>query len=321
MNVLVTFNELSEVPLARDKREAVARVNQLVDSLAAIRRSSSRRLRPVLRCPRAFDELEIAPEYRVAHWRVDADRDRRLLFAQWAAATPALLPVEEGGPSDPFRTEATLSDSSAATPRSAIGLHAAWAQDGIAVSLASSAAWASPEVLVDIHTIEDDGIAETRELVRHVSEPAHVATHTGYLTELEGAPAGPAELWARRADLYPTLEFCPQVERQLLRFDAGSQHFQQILGRLRELERAFATWGRTPLNPQFVPSKCTPETPQTLREEAASHTASRQDGSSMLFSWHVRFTPAQGRIFFEGDPAIGRGVVGYIGLKKGGLLT
>ena len=315
MNLFLAWNELAERPLAADRRTALARMNQWVDTLGALQLRI--RPRPRLRCGRAIDNVELAVGYPVAMWRVDADQRRRLLFLQLVTASPVLPKPGEGGNYEQYGSEATHRGVRAE------GLHGAWVWGGVALSLASEECWNAPNIEIEVEQLDGSGqVSRGAASVRHASAPEHVRAHVPWFEEQARQTIDGAEdLWARRAELFPHLEWCKESEGQLCGFDSGSPHFRQIVFRLFELERAFAEWAGTPIHPDFVPSKCTPETPQTLEEEEADHTATRSSGEKRVFSWHVRFTPDAGRIFFDGDAGRRVGLIGYVGLKKGGRLT
>lgn len=319
MNLVLVLNELSEHPRADDQGSAKRRMDQLVDTLGKLRTGVGRLApKPTLRCREDFFNWEIADGYTIARWLRDADRDRRVVFQSFATASPVLLTAAEGGGGrDQYMSEATHGGEPAA------GLHSAWLWDGVALSLPSSEHWNAPTVAIEVATIGETGdVSRVTERVRHASHPTHVSSHDSWFEEQARlSVADVSDLWRRRVDLFPHLEFCRQVEANLRMFDAGSPHFRQIMSRLFALDRAFRDWDRRPLHPDFVPGKCTPESPETLREERDDHTATRPSGEDVLFSWHLRFTPDAGRIFFDGDLVAGRGIVGYVGLKKDGKLT
>jgi hypothetical protein len=175
------------------------------------------------------------------------------------------------------------------------------------------------EVLVDV---EKDVFERRADVVRHLAAVPHIEAHRAWLKarQLHTVRDG-RELWDRRAELFPSLDLCRETQRQLEALDPGSPALSNVTQRLLAIDAAFGRWDGSPIHPDFLPSKCTPETPQTLAEEVEDHTATRADGSSHLFKWHVRFTPGAGRIFFDGDDATRRGLVGYIGFKKDGKLT
>jgi hypothetical protein len=318
VSLLLAWNELAETPYAKDRAAALDRMNQFVDTFAALRVRVARYVpRPQLRCRATLDEVELAVDYRIANWRNDTDRDRRKLFLQVITASPLLPTVEEGGSTDQYGSEATHRG------RRAEGLHGAWVWSGVALSLASDECWNTPNVDIEVDQLDESGeVSHAPASVRHASARRHVRAHEQWLEEQARQSVHDAhDLWLRRHELFPHLEFCREIEGRLRIFDAGSPHFRQIILRLFDLDRAFAEWDRTPIHPEFLPSKCTPETPQTLEDEKADHTATRPSGERVIFSWHVRFTPRGGRIFFDADANMRLGIIGYVGMKKGAKLT
>lgn len=319
MNLLVFWNELAEQPIAADRHEARQRMNGLVDAMGALRRVLPASLPPRLRSHAPLDGVELAEGYTVASWRIEADQARRLLFLQFATSSPLLRRTEDPaealdrhGCADCWH-EGALAE----------GLRAAWATGEVAVSLDTHEHWRRPHINIEVEILDDKGaLVRRRDVVRHLSAAPHVEAHRPWLKERQRLTARDGrDLWDRRAELFPHLDFCHEVQRQLGALDAGSLELANVVRRLIDLDEAFGQWDGTPIHPNFVPSKCTPETPQTLAEEAAEHTATRPDGRSQLFRWHLRFTPGAGRIFFDGDPASRRGLLGYVGIKKGGKLT
>lgn len=318
MNLLVFWNELAEQPPAVDRLAARVRMNTLVDALAALRRAQPA-TPPRLRSYVPLHGVELADGYTVANWQIEADPTRRLFFLQLAASSPLLRSTDD--PADILDRYGCSDCRHQGVP--AAGLRAAWAADDLAVSLESNAIWRHPSLNVDVDVLDESGQIERRtDVVRHLSQSLHVGMHQSWLKErqLHEVKDG-HDLWDRRADLFPNLYFCRELQQQLRSFDPGSDELRNVVRRLVEMDAAFARWDGLPLHGAFLPSKCTPETPQTLKEEAEDHTGTLPDGQARVFSWHVRFTPGQGRIFFDGDAAQRRGVVGYVGIKKGGKLT
>jgi hypothetical protein len=322
MNPLIFWNELSELPLAENVTDGNARMNRLVDALAALRRAVPGAPAPRLRSHEPLHASPLAPGYTVADWQTRADETRRRLFLQLATSSPLLRHDDGNRPMDRYGcADCWIDDASAK------GLRAAWAVDELAVSLESDLRWEGPVVAADLEFIDDDGEPSRSPVeIRHLANVGHVTVHATWLAErIRRSVVDGDDLWARRGVLLPNVEFCKEVERQLARLDAGSDQFRQVVARLFRLDTTIAEWARTEvrrtIDKDFLPYKCTPETPQTLKEEADDHTATRSDGTKHLFKWHVRFTPGEGRLFFDVDPKLGRGVVGYIGIKKGGRLT
>lgn len=319
MNTLVFWNELAERPLASDRRTARERMDALVDVLAALQREVRGMARPRIRCAVPLDGVQLADDYTVAKWRLDTDQARRLLFLQMMTSSPLLRAAED--PAEAMHAYG-CADCWHGEDR-AQGLRAAWAAGELSVSLDSHSRWRDPFLNVELEVLgEDDELERRTERVRHLAVVSHVHAHRDWLANRRiGTISDGRALWDQRREVLPNLEFCNEVEKQLVRLDAGSPELRNVLNRLCEMDEQFARWDGSPIHPSFLPSKCSPETQQTLKEEAADHTATRRDGRAHLFSWHVRFTPGGGRIFFDGDPTSRTGLVGYVGFKKDGRLT
>lgn len=319
MNPLVFWNELAERPLAQDEREARQRMDGLVDALAALRRAHPSSAAPRIRTSVPLHGVYLSENYTIAKWSIDAERTRRLFFLQLATSAPLLRE-----PDDPTDAVHRYGCSECwYCGESGRGLRAAWAADELSISLESHERWKRPLLEVELDVLDEDRAIERQPgVVRHVSTAAHVEMHRQWLeTRAKQSVADGRDLWARRKALLPHLVFCKEVQKQLARLDGGSPELRSVTSRLFELNERFARWDGRPIHPDFLPSKCTPETPHTLREEVDTHTATLPDGMTLVFSWHVRFTPRGGRIFFDGDSISRTGIVGYVGIKKDGKLT
>ncbi|MDF0731388.1 hypothetical protein P0Y43_11710 [Pseudomonas entomophila] len=319
MNPFVFWNELSEHPLAEESSAANARMNALIDTLSSLKRHAER-LPPIqLRTCVPMASIEIAPNYYVSNWLAQTDQIRRVIFLRMETSAPLLQSARDNDDAiDRFGcTECTISGNAAE------GCRAAWATEELTASLSSGDQWQGHLLDVEIMALDADGnLTNRHSTVRHIAMPEHVAEHAAWIAErVRTSIRDGQDLWERRSTLFPNLDWCHQTERQVKAFGVGSPHLRNIVLRLIELDTAFSTWNGSSIGPDFVPSKCTPETQKTLADEAADHTATLPDGTQHLFSWHVRFTPNGGRIFFDGDTATNRGQVGYVGLKNDGRLT
>lgn len=322
MNPLVFWNELSEQPVATSKESGKERMDTVVDTLAALRMATIGFPAPRLRSHTNLHGTFLAENYTIADWQVTADKDRRQLFLHLQTSSPLLRTLE--GPEALARFGCAECHVGEAT---ALGLRAAWAFGELSISLDSDDPWRKPWIDAQIDILEDSGVMLRQPgSIRHLAYIHHIDEHKDWLEKrvLESVADG-RDLWERRLILFPSLDFCTEVERQLRSFDAGSHHLRNIIDRLFALERAATARARdalrAPIGPDFLPYKCTPETPQTLKDEAADHTATLPNGHPHLFKWHIRFTPGGGRLFFDIDESTGRGMVGYIGLKKNDRLT
>jgi hypothetical protein len=315
VNVLCFLNELSERPPAPDEGAGRNRIDRLLDTLVAVRQRVQS-ARAVLRVTSSVDLIELAPDYPIWRWRNDAavPRERRLQLLHLATEAPLL---QRGRDADDVMDGSLISDCFHAG-HPALALGAARVTDGLGVSLASDPCWDHAWVEVTVTTLRNgQTIEEMNSRVRHASSAKHVVDHERWLRELERLSVKDGlDLWDRRGELFPSLEFCREVRAQLMELRGGDPALDQVMKRLVQLQTFFQSWDGEPIGPDVLPSRCTPESQVTLNKYAKDHTFTAPDGTPRLFSWHVRFTPEPGRIFFDGEPSTRKGLIGYIGKRK-----
>lgn len=122
--------------------------------------------------------------------------------------------------------------------------------------------------------------------------------------------------WAKRAQLFPNLILCGEVEAQVSRI-GDSSFFNQIVERLRSLDKASAIWEKAngdfsykAVNRDF-PLKISPESDKTMQKHGVERLFSLPDGRRNYFELHIK--TGELRFHFYPDN-IGRKIyVGYIG--------
>lgn len=264
--------------------------------------------RPTLHCVQAMDCIMVAADYPFVHWLNDHEvpLEQRQHLLSMVTRSAALVDDQSEDAECRYSAER------------AIGLTNAWSNGGMAVSLASASPWDTPWLSVELHQLRSSGDIETRnESLRHASLPSHVHEHAEWIRELyRVAVRDGRDLWDKRAVVCPNLEFCTEIRRDLAAFKRGDPALAQILKRLKEMDEFFAGWDGAPIAPSSLPSCCTPESGETLKAYENAHTFTRASGERRVFSWHVRFTPGAGRIFFDGDAKARKGIVGCIVRNK-----
>lgn len=205
------------------------------------------------------------------------------------------------------------------------GLGAAHLMDGLGVSLGVESCWRADQVDLEreqlVEDVEGAYRSETDEVhVRHMSEITHCEVHGGWLREsvetirrggLEAVRRG-GDLWERRTELFPRLEFLPRVEQDLR--ELPEVWVRPVRDRLAELQEAVAGWDPStrPIGPQW-------------RSDVRTEFESRRrlcwfadvDGTQQLFDWHSEFLPKPGRMHFRllHDRSTLR--IAYVGRKLG----
>jgi hypothetical protein len=310
VSVELVFNELSLDPLASGAQEARVRMAALVDAARAlVRLGTSRNLRAAI----DLRDFQLAADYRLAQWRNDSEvgRELRQYWRTISVKAPILRPT------DP----ATLRQREAEQDflfrdRSAAGLGGAWLLGGIALSLASSKDWDSDIVALTHRWLEEsvESLSEETVEVRHASTTKHVEGHQDWLREqlISDARDG-RDLWSRRGDLFPSLDFCESASSHVERLRAGEVILASVTKRLDDLQGYFRGWVSGPFDPQAIPARVSPESQATLGKYGREREFVCPDGQERSFSWHVRITPGNWRIYFFPENETRRGIIGYIG--------
>lgn len=120
------------------------------------------------------------------------------------------------------------------------------------------------------------------------------------------------ELWQRRGELFPHLNFCPSVKRNLECMELV--YIQQVMKRLIELEKYCSIRENRNFEPSAL-SKTTLESESTLKKYKEEHTFIDESGIPYIASWHMRFTGIPGRIFFIPEYRENSILICYIGKK------
>jgi hypothetical protein len=304
----LVLNNLSLTP-APDRQQARQRMSELLTCIAELGLLS---VSGVVRISMPLDGVELAPDYLIGVWRGDTevDLDLRRLYKSRIGVGPYLTDEEvrslKGDEDIEIRIDGIVSR----------GCEAAYLLDGVALSLRSAPIWDRPELDVEIIRMHvDSSIIESTGSMRHISRREHLENHRPWIDGLLRNVNDDDDLWNRRDELFPHLLFADAVRQELRDEMRVRPRFRAILKRLGELEEYFAAWAGDQFEANGVRSKCTPETPQSLKDNRLALTRFCSDGVPRLFSYHVHFTPGAGRIYFCPDGAIRRAHVGFVGEK------
>lgn len=310
MALHVFLNELSQPRGAIVAPEARGVVDRLVSLLRAIRRE---RRDAVLHSPVSLGDVQIGDSYSLRIWCNDGDRREEWRFLRSLQdRAPFRVRLEELG-IDALEVEYLCGEDHAE------GLGLAHMFEGLAVSLHHDPRWDVPRLVLNRETLEEtDGgdvdIFTTEVEAVHASNADHIEAQREWLGEAcRSAAADGPDLWQRRAELFPQLDFLPRVEAQLVALRPGDPWFGAVATRLGELQRAVAGWDPAATPVPAYASRVTPE-----------HEGRRQfcrfedlDGETRVFDLHARFTPGAGRLHFRLDANTGRAIVAHVGRKLG----
>jgi hypothetical protein len=286
-------------------------MSNLIETIKAVKGVGGTQV--TLRSQYDFLDTILADNYPLRQWLNDRNVDKieRLFIKNLVrkspfsaeVANPEIEAIEDNIGDIEFRYRG----------ESAIGLGVAYLLNTLSISLLSDQPWDTPYIEIEMTRLDDeDEVAR----VRHISAKNHVTEHSHWITnKIRQNIQDGVDLWQSKAELFPHLEFCLNVERQLEQMVATNPIFQQILKRLSELEEAAHNWTEGSFNLDSLPSKVTPESESRLKDFSQKLTFMCHDGVSRLFSLHSRFTPGGGRVYFSLELGPGKIIIGYIGQK------
>jgi hypothetical protein len=312
MGIELVLNNLSFEPLAPDKAAARQRVAGFQRAASAAMKMGANRF---VRCPENFHRKFLATGYSMEDWLKDEDVDEvlRKVLKSWFTKSPYWKDdhdLEKKVHSRMFEF---------AGRENATGMGVASLLNGLGVSFLSDEIWnrSSVEirVLTELFSGEEALTQDENVSVRHVSHSNHLEVHKQWVKEcLTLNPKDGKELWDRRKEWLPSLDFCEKTEAQLI--ELPRQMLSSVTEHLAYLQKYCQNWtAGSNFDPsQFPPKRIETETQITLQKYGAERTFKcPDDGIEYTFSWHVRISPAEWRIYFEPMPATNHMIIGYIG--------
>ena len=299
----LVLNDLSLTPAA-DVLVARSRMTDLVQTL---RSAMLHGTKGVLRTQSGFRGLVLADGYPFDRWANDGyvDRDARFFLLQLTTKAPYCQ--DHAALEDRVRgVECRFSGCAA------LGLGVAHLLDTLAVSLASDPIWDAWQLWLQCEELREGAeIACSTEQVHHACFPDHVIRNALWIKErLRGDVRSGRELWERRDELLPSLQFCDSVKHQLeelipLLVPAVARH-------LFALDSYCRDWTAGGFNPSEIPLTISMESEPTLAQYGLERTFTCPDGVSRLFNWHSKGTPGPFRIHFV-PAGPGELIIGYVG--------
>jgi hypothetical protein len=311
MGIELVLNDLSFEPLASDKMSAQQRVLGFQRTASAAIKMRANRL---VRCPENIQRKFLAAGYSMGDWLNDptVDIDLRRVVLSWLTKSPYWQDdhdLEQKVHSRIFYY---------AGIEGAIGLGVASLLNGLSVSLLSHGTWdqTSIEIRALTEFLDDDGEASTQDeviAVRHIGHPNHLEAHKQWIDAcLAINPSDGQELWDKRKEWFPNLDFCNDTKAQL--YGLPRQMLSSVSEHLSSLQRYSETWSSGNFDSaEFPPRRIVTETKITLQQYGAMRTFMCPDGITRTFSWHLRLTPQEWRIHFDPIPQTRQIVIGYIG--------
>lgn len=198
-------------------------------------------------------------------------------------------------------------------PNRCLGLGYAHCTGSLSVSLLGDSRFDSSEVMVRRVYLQGEPHVELLEQevsVPNAARSEHVEVHR-HLLDHACAVDSPLDMFARRSELFPNLEFLPRVGGDVRTLELDG--FRAVLRRLQELNEAVGEWKVAEASAPVWRSHITPDS--SSRCDQGLLTFAIDESTSAVFSWHARYTPGAGRIHFLLNSEERSLLIGYIGPK------
>jgi hypothetical protein len=311
--MIAFLNELS-LPFAYSKGEAKLHFEKLGACYKACRLHGVRDLRT----PTNLYAHNFAPNYQFVHWLSDelVDQDLRTVLNSAMGTLPHVDAMF-----DNYQQQGDIAIQAFCEGNPCIGLAlaSAYINNSLAFSF-KEATWHKPTYQVSLTITEENEEGQVVECtvatdVRNVATIEHADLHSKFVTsQIATTINSGRDLWERRVDLFPNLEFIDSTRGQIVGLNNGHAEFRQILNRLFDLQEVARNCTGAPIEPEDFPTLTTRES-LTRERMVEKLNVFCPDGTHRLFSWHSRYTPGAGRIHFFPFESEQKILVGYIGQK------
>lgn len=307
MDLEMVLNELSLLTPAADILIARQRMSELLGTILQATASGVKR---VLRTSDDINTIELAPGYPIARWRNDAevDREERRFFLALTTKAPFWTDVAEE-----IKDEFDLSEIWH-QGRQAGGLGFALIIDGLAISFQSDECWNCHCLQLEVRRLDEvcNVIEEQVEIV-HSSHRTHVLQHAAWIeNRIRTLVSDGEELWTRRDEFFPNLEFCETVSKQLQSIRTGQLELKPVVRALFELQNCCKNWKTGSFSTEEYAIEESGESEATLKKYRKERTFRCLDGQDRLFERHIKLRLCNWRIHFV-PLQPGKTIVGYIG--------
>ncbi|MFB2917609.1 hypothetical protein [Aerosakkonema funiforme] len=310
MDLEIVFNELSLLTPAADIPTARKLMSDFINT---VRTATTQGVKRVIRTQSDLNNMLLAPSYPLSRWRNDNEVQlEERSFFRTLITKEFLIDI-----TDPdIENSINLSDFKHQGEQ-ASGLGHAFLLDALAMSVKSEPRWDCSRLELEVTRLDDNEhiVDEVVEVI-HASSSNHIhENHVWIKNRIRTKIIDGLDLWNQKKELFPSLEFCEDVEKQMPSLASGNPTLQQIIKRLSELEDYCKSWKSGAFNYDNLPCKVSPESETRLQQFEQELTIKCPDGVKRVFSLHVRMTPGAWRLHFSVELGPGKIIIGYIGPK------
>jgi hypothetical protein len=291
MDIQLVFNELCLLNLEDNEYKARELMSNFIQTL---REALEQGIQQQLLSHNSFHNINLASNYPISKWLNDPNVDQ---VEQDFILSMQFFESDEIFDQD---QESELLYACTDYNNEPKGFVYAYRLKALSVSLKTHQLWENSVIhLLQIINNEDGELLEEIIEVRHASSINHVIEHQTWIkSRLQDNIDNGLDLWNKRKKIFPHLEFCDSVEKQLQNIKNSHPIFQAIIKKLTEVENASKNWTSGNFDLNSLPSKATPESESRLQKFEQELTFQCPDGKKRLFSLHIRMTPGAWRLYF-----------------------
>ena len=306
----MVFNELSARTLAPDIFTARQWMSELISTMREAKGCGLKGLRTQT----DFHDMVLAENYPLRRWLNDREVNKDERFFLLTLATNRLF----GNIYDvDIKIKVEDSDCELSLQGSpAEGFKVAYYLETLVISLHSELLWNASRINLDLIQIDENGelIDESVEVL-HASQKNHVLEHADWIkNRLQSERLNGMELWNRRDELFPSLQFCNAGNKQLRRLRTGEKKLELVLEVLSVLDNCAKNWQAGSFSLEGYPFEESGESEPTLNKYSKERTFLCPDGEERLFERHVKLKECNWRIHFFPEVKTTKVIIGYVGI-------
>ena len=310
MDLEMVFNELSARTLAPDISTARQWMAELIRTMVAAKGCGLK----AMRTKEDFWAIILAENYPLSRWLHDPEvnKDERTFLLTRATKTPLCVDITD------VKIK-TIQDSDcelgSLQGTQAEGFKVAYYLETLAISFNSESLWNSSRIKLELIQIDDNEEVRPESVeVLHASHKNHVLEHANWIkNRLQSERLNGMELWNRREELFPSLQFCKAGNKQLRKLRTGEKKLELVLEVLSVLDKCAKNWQAGYFSLEGYPFEESGESVPTLNQYWRERTFLCPDGEERLFERHVKLKECNWRIHFFPKEKTTKVIIGYVG--------
>ena len=316
MEIDLVFNELSLQNPASDQQTAREWMSNFIKTVKVVK---SQGVKVYLRTQYNFHKTILANEYPLRSWLNDQEvaKEEQIFIKTLATGSPfstnivnsEIQDIENNQGLSEFYYQGIV----------AVGLGVAYLLDTlgintIAISLISDECWNFSKL--EINCLEySENCEECRKILqlRHASRNIHVQDHTEWIQrQIQADIDCGQDIWDKKEELFPNLEFCDNVSKQLQNIQYRQLELKPVYKTLTELQKCCQDWKSGGFTVIGYPLDESGESEPTLNRYRQERLFICPDSEERLFERHIKLRSCNWRIhFFPLQP--GKVIIGYVG--------